>query len=120
MPPLPRLPQKTPIKLFKHYHTLQPLYQHIHHLSPKKLKQKLHQPKHDPFMTKHLATINSHTPIQLSLTDPKLPEETHHSHKIPLFQKLQFNQFLPHLHVQNHHSQVQEKEIELSTHIEHV
>ncbi|MBM0868088.1 DNA polymerase I [Staphylococcus auricularis] len=112
--------EKTAIKLLKQYDTVEGVYEHIDDVSGKKLKEKLEQAKDDAFMSKQLATINCDSPIEVSVTDAKLPEETDDSDKIALFQKLEFKQLLADLDVENDDSEVEEKEIEVSTDIEDV
>ena len=50
-----------------------------------KLKEKLENSKDDALMSKTLATINCDSPIEVSLEDTKLPDQSDTDDKIELF-----------------------------------
>ena len=66
---------KKAIKLLKQFSTVENVYEHIDKVSGKKLKEKLENSKDDAIMSKALATINCESPIEVKVSDTKLPDE---------------------------------------------
>ena len=77
------------------------------------MKEKLENSKDDALMSKTLATINCDSPIEVSLEDTKLPDQSDTDDKIELFKKLEFNQLLDQMDASINDSDVQEMDIEL-------
>lgn len=105
--------EKTAIKLLNQFSTVENVYEHIDEVSGKKLKEKLENSKDDALMSKTLATINCDSPIEVSLEDTKLPDQSDTDDKIELFKKLEFNQLLDQMDASINDSDVQEMDIEL-------
>ena len=64
--------EKTAIKLLNQFESVEGVYEHIEEVTAKKLKEKLINSKDDALMSKDLATINVHSPVEVSLEDTKL------------------------------------------------
>ncbi|QGY84641.1 DNA polymerase I [Staphylococcus epidermidis] len=86
--------EKTAIKLLNQFESVEGVYEHIEEVTAKKLKEKLINSKDDALMSKDLATINVHSPIEVSLEDTKLNLQDDTTEKIELFKKLEFKQLL--------------------------
>lgn len=86
--------EKTAIKLLTQFETVEGVYEHLDEVSGKKLQEKLANSKDDALMSKDLATINTESPIEVSLNDTAMPEEIDNTDKIELFKKLEFKQLL--------------------------
>ena len=63
--------EKTAIKLLNQFESVEGVYEHIEEVTAK-IKRKLINSKADALMSKDLATINVHSPIEVSLEDTKL------------------------------------------------
>lgn len=63
--------EKTAIKLLNQFESVEGVYEHIEEVTAK-IKRKLINSKDDALMSKDLATINVHSPIEVSLEDTKL------------------------------------------------
>src|SRR5699024_12336948 len=105
--------EKTAIKLLKQFSTVENVYDHLDEVSGKKLKEKLENSKDDALMSKTLATINCDSPIEVSLEDTKLPDQSDTDDKIELFKTLEFNQLLDQMDASINDSDVTELDIEL-------
>lgn len=86
--------EKTAIKLLNQFDSVEGVYQNIDKVSGKKLKEKLELSHEDALMSKDLATINRHSPIEVTLDDTKLSDIKDNHEKIELFKKLEFKQLL--------------------------
>ncbi|RQN22979.1 DNA polymerase I, partial [Paraburkholderia tropica] len=86
--------EKTAIKLLNQFESVEGVYEHIEEVTAKKLKEKLINSKDDALMSKDLATINVHSPIEVSLEDTKLNLQDDTTENIELFKKLEFKQLL--------------------------
>src|SRR5579875_37750 len=69
IPGVPGVGEKTAIKLLKEFSTLENLLNSIDQVSGNKLKEKLEEFKDQALMSKKLATIERHAPIEVKLTD---------------------------------------------------
>lgn len=112
--------EKTAIKLLKQFSTVENVYEHIDKVSGKKLKEKLENSKDDAIMSKALATINCESPIEVKLSDTKLPDELDETAKVELFKKLEFKQLLEQIDVDSDNSNVEEKEISVVDHFDQI
>ncbi|TRM00428.1 DNA polymerase I [Staphylococcus hominis] len=86
--------EKTAIKLLNQFDSVEGVYKNIDKVSGKKLKEKLELSHEDALMSKDLATINRHSPIEVTLDDTKLSDIKDNHEKIELFKKLEFKQLL--------------------------
>ncbi|BFL78327.1 DNA polymerase I [Staphylococcus hominis subsp. novobiosepticus] len=86
--------EKTAIKLLNQFDSVEGVYENIDKVSGKKLKEKLELSHEDALMSKELATINRHSPIEVTLDDTKLNDIKDNHEKIELFKKLEFKQLL--------------------------
>lgn len=86
--------EKTAIKLLNQFDSVEGVYENIDKVSGKKLKEKLELSHEDALMSKDLATINRHSPIEVTLDDTKLSDIKDNHEKIELFKKLEFKQLL--------------------------
>lgn len=86
--------EKTAIKLLNQFDSVEGVYENIDKVSGKKLKEKLELSHEDALMSKELATINRHSPIEVTLDDTKLSDIKDNHEKIELFKKLEFKQLL--------------------------
>ena len=86
--------EKTAIKLLNQFDSVEGVYENIDKVSGKKLKEKLELSHEDALMSKELATINRHSPIEVTLNDTKLSDIKDNHEKIELFKKLEFKQLL--------------------------
>ncbi|MFZ3576327.1 DNA polymerase I [Virgibacillus sp. DJP39] len=69
IPGVPGVGQKTATKLLKQYSTLDGVYENLDEVSGKKLKENLTNHKDDAYMSRQLVTINTDSPIEISLKD---------------------------------------------------
>lgn len=74
IPGVPGIGEKTAIKLLKQFETVEGLYEHLDEVSGAKLLQNLSENKEQALMSKQLATINTNSPIELTVNDTILPE----------------------------------------------
>lgn len=93
IPGVPGVGQKTATKLLKQFSTLDGVYDNIDGVSGKKLKEKLTDHKEDAYMSRELVTINTNSPIEISLKD--LPYNGYQSNKVSaIFKDLGFQSLL--------------------------
>ncbi|MDQ1144785.1 DNA polymerase-1 [Bacillus sp. SORGH_AS 510] len=93
IPGVPGVGEKTAIKLLKEFSTLEKLLQSIDQVSGNKLKEKLEEFKEQAIMSKELATIERHAPVEVDLES--IPYEGYTKEKlVPLFKELGFNTLL--------------------------
>lgn len=74
IPGVPGIGEKTAIKLLKQFQTVEGVYENINEVSGAKLLQNLSENKEQALMSKELATINTDSPIELSVNDTLRPE----------------------------------------------
>ncbi|PEJ57853.1 MULTISPECIES: DNA polymerase I [unclassified Bacillus (in: firmicutes)] len=74
IPGVPGIGEKTAIKLLKQFQTVEGLYDHLDEVSGAKLLQNLSENKEQALMSKQLATIDTNSPIELTVNDTMLPE----------------------------------------------
>ena len=112
--------EKTAIKLLNQFESVEGVYEHIEEVTAKKLKEKLINSKDDAFMSKDLATINVHSPIEVSLEDTKLTLQDDTSEKIELFKKLEFKQLLADIDTSSNNEEVIDKTFEIEQDFQNV
>ena len=85
-----------------------------------KIKRKLINSKADALMSKDLATINVHSPIEVSLEDTKLTLQDDTAEKIELFKKLEFKQLLADIDTPSNNEEVIDKTFEIEQDFQNV
>ena len=104
--------EKTAIKLLNQFDSVEGVYENIDKVSGKKLKEKLELSHEDALMSKELATINRHSPIEVTLNDTKLNDIKDNHEKIELFKKLEFKQLLA--DIDNEESEFEQEQKQVS------
>lgn len=112
--------EKTAIKLLNQFESVEGVYEHIEEVTAKKLKEKLINSKADALMSKDLATINVHSPIEVSLEDTKLTLQDDTAEKIELFKKLEFKQLLADIDTPSNNEEVIDKTFEIEQDFQNV
>ncbi|MCG1964172.1 DNA polymerase I [Staphylococcus epidermidis] len=112
--------EKTAIKLLNQFESVEGVYEHIEEVTAKKLKEKLINSKDDALMSKDLATINVHSPIEVSLEDTKLTLQDDTAEKIELFKKLEFKQLLADIDTSSNNEEVIDKTFEIEQDFQYV
>lgn len=112
--------EKTAIKLLNQFESVEGVYEHIEEVTAKKLKEKLINSKDDALMSKDLATINVHSPIEVSLEDTKLTLQDDTTEKIELFKKLKFKQLLADIDTSSTNEEVIDKTFEIEQDFQNV
>lgn len=112
--------EKTAIKLLNQFESVEGVYEHIEEVTTKKLKEKLINSKDDALMSKDLATINVHSPIEVSLEDTKLTLQDDTTEKIELFKKLEFKQLLADIDTSSTNEEVIDKTFEIEQDFQNV
>lgn len=112
--------EKTAIKLLNQFESVEGVYEHIEEVTAKKLKEKLINSKDDALMSKDLATINVHSPIEVSLEDTKLSLQDDTTEKIELFKKLEFKQLLADIDTSSTNEEVIDKTFEIEQDFQNV
>ncbi|MET3196401.1 DNA polymerase I [Bacillus sp. OAE603] len=74
IPGVPGIGEKTAIKLLKQFKTVEGVYENIDEVSGAKLLQNLSENKEQALMSKELATINTDSPIELTVNDTLRPD----------------------------------------------
>ena len=93
IPGVTKVGEKTAIKLLKEYQTIENLYQHIDELKASKMKENLINDQEQAFLSKKLATIDFHVPIDIKLADYQYEKPDYDKLK-QLYQELDFQKFL--------------------------
>lgn len=93
IPGVPSVGPKTAIKLIKEYGDLETVYENLNNVKGKKLVEKLAQHKTQAFMSRELATIVRDIEMENNLDEFQV-KEMNRAELIPLYQRLQFNNFL--------------------------
>lgn len=112
--------EKTAIKLLNQFESVEGVYEHIEEVTAKKLKEKLINSKDDALMSKDLATINVHSPIEVALEDTKLTLQDDTTEKIELFKKLEFKQLLADIDTSSTNEEVIDKTFEIEQDFQNV
>lgn len=93
IPGVPGVGEKTGIKLLKQFGSIEGIYEDIEKVKGKKLKEKLIENRQQAFMSKKLATIITHVPIDINKEKLK-KEEADNKELYSLYKKLEFNSLL--------------------------
>lgn len=98
IPGVPGIGEKTAIKLLKQFNTVEGVYEHIDEVSGAKLLQNLRENHEQAIMSKQLATINTNSPIEITVSDT-LRSDTEMTKVAEFFKSLGFNSLLSKLDV---------------------
>lgn len=98
IPGIPGVGEKTGIKLLEQFETVENLLAHTDEITNAKLRAKVEDNAQLAMMSKRLATINTHVPIELNLEDFK-KAEPNYDQLIDLYTKLEFKTFLKRLNM---------------------
>lgn len=100
IPGVTKVGEKTAIKLLTQFGTVEGVYEHIDELKASKMKENLINDKEQALLSKRLATIDRHAPIEITLADTKCqPVEVEKLRA--LYEELGFRQFLTQLDNEN-------------------
>ena len=95
IPGLPGVGPKTAQRLILDYGSVEGVLAHTDELKGK-LRERVEENAQTALMSKRLATINTHVPLEYSLEDCRW-EDPDYDRLVPLYQKLEFNRFLKQL-----------------------
>lgn len=93
IPGIPGVGEKTATKLILEYGSVEKLIESVNELKAGKLKTNIEENAQQALMSKRLATINRHIPIEYNF-DELLYREPNYDKLIELYKKLEFNTFL--------------------------
>ncbi|HIU25155.1 MAG TPA: DNA polymerase I [Candidatus Copromorpha excrementigallinarum] len=93
IPGIPGVGEKTASKLIKQFGTMENIIANVENITPKGLKAKVEENVQLALMSKRLATINTHVPVEIDFEELKL-KEPDYERLIELYTKLEFNRFL--------------------------
>ncbi|WJP97162.1 DNA polymerase I [Macrococcus bovicus] len=116
IPGVPGIGEKTAVKLLLEYGTVEEVISHLDDIKGKKLQENLTTYQADALMSKQLATIEVHAPIEIHLDDIKLSAENNDK-KIELFKELEFKQMLDHMETA---PVIEQKALELTERFEEI
>ena len=94
IPGVPKIGEKTAIKLLKEYESVENLYEHIDELKQSKMKDNLIEYKEDALMSKALATIETNAPIDVSIEDTVWDKDFDRSALVEMYKTLEFKSLL--------------------------
>ncbi|PIC65262.1 DNA polymerase I [Sporosarcina sp. P13] len=98
IPGVPGIGEKTALKLLKEYGSVEKVYESIDQITAKKMKENLVTNKEQAFMSKQLATIEVHAPVEVVVNDIEYAGKNEED-VIQLYKDLQFNSLLEKLDV---------------------
>lgn len=98
IPGVPGVGEKTATKLIMDYGSVENIISSIDDITPAGLKTKIEENVQLAVMSKRLATINTHVPIELDI-ESMLLREPDYDELIKIYTKLEFNRFLKKLKV---------------------
>lgn len=93
IPGIPGVGPKSASKLILQFGSVENIIANVEDVTPKGLKTKVEEHAQMAVMSKRLATINTHVPIEINFEEYR-EEEPDYDTLIPLYQKLEFNKFL--------------------------
>lgn len=93
IPGVPGVGEKTASKLIEEYGSVEGVYENLAYISSKSLKTKLEDNMTSAYLSKRLATIDTHVPISFNPDDYKF-EEPNYKELIELYKKLEFRAFI--------------------------
>lgn len=98
IPGIPGVGEKTATKLIKEYGSVENLIENVDSVTPAGLKAKVEENVQLAVMSKRLATINVHVPIEIDFDEFRLTEPDYHA-LADIYTKLEFNRFLKKLNI---------------------
>lgn len=98
IPGIPGVGEKTATKLIKEYGSVENLIENVDSVTPAGLKAKVEENVQLAVMSKRLATINVHVPIEIDFDEFRLVEPDYHA-LADIYTKLEFNKFLKKLNI---------------------
>lgn len=93
IPGVPGVGVKTAVKLIKEYNNLENVYANLADIKGKKLQERLAENKEQAFLSRHLATIVRDIDLNNQIDDFRV-KKPDYEQLIPLYQRLEFNNFL--------------------------
>lgn len=102
IPGVTKVGEKTAIKLLTEYGSVEGVYNHIDELKASKMKEHLIEDKEQALLSKRLATIDCHAPIEVTLEDT-LYQGPHMEALRSLYEELDFRQFLAQMPADTYH-----------------
>lgn len=93
IPGVPGVGPKTAIKLIKEFNNLENLYDNLDKVSGKKLKERLEENREQAFLSRKLATIERNINLDIDINEFQT-KSPNLEILIPLYKKLEFNNFL--------------------------
>lgn len=98
IPGVTKIGEKTAIKLLKEYGSVEGVYEHIAEMKKSKMKENLINDQEQAFLSKKLATINTHAPVDVTIDSLKY-EGKDLEKLVPFYQEMEFKQFLAKLDI---------------------
>ncbi|MFS0942173.1 DNA polymerase I [Enterococcus thailandicus] len=98
IPGVTKIGEKTAIKLLKEYDSVEGVYEHIAEMKKSKMKENLINDQEQAFLSKKLATINTHAPVDVTIDSLKY-EGKDLEKLVPFYQEMEFKQFLAKLDI---------------------
>lgn len=114
IPGVTKIGEKTAIKLLKEFGTVEGVYENVEDMKKSKMKENLINEKEIAFMSKHLATIDTNSPIEVKVEDLDFNGKNLEV-LIPFYKEMDFNSFLGKLD-----SSFAEPEVEKKTAIDYI
>ncbi|MBO0477286.1 DNA polymerase I [Vagococcus sp. DIV0080] len=108
IPGVTKIGEKTAIKLLKEYDSVEGVYENIDAMKKSKMKENLINEKETALLSKQLATINTDSPITISV-DELAYDGKNLEKLIPFYKEMDFNSFLAKLDSSYVESDVEEK-----------
>ena len=99
IPGVTRIGEKTAIKLLKKYHSVEELYDRIDEMNKSKRKDYLIDEKETAYLSKKLATIDVHSPIEIDLADLAYSGKDLEK-LVPFYREMDFNSQLDKLNLE--------------------
>lgn len=93
IPGVTKIGEKTAIKLLKEYGSVEGVYENVDSMKKSKMKENLINEKEIAFMSKRLATINTDSPIEISVDELGFKGKNLEV-LIPFYKEMDFNSFL--------------------------
>ncbi|MGX7030976.1 DNA polymerase I [Vagococcus zengguangii] len=109
LPGVTGIGEKTAITLLKEYGSVEGVYEHIDEMKKSKRKENLINDREQALMCKQLATINIHTPIEVTVDELKY-EGKDLEKLVALYKEMDFKTFLSKLDTEDYHDVSEELE----------
>ena len=96
IPGVPRVGEKTAIKLLNEFHDLEGIYEHVEEIKPPSVRKSLEENRDRAFENRFLTTISCEAPVELSLEAAKTGAYDR-SRVVALLTELEFHSVIPRL-----------------------